>query len=81
MAREIGLRQAPVKSNQRGMERKSAHQDGNQSQYVPLLRLPIDVNVQAIARNRVAQYFEQVIEASLDVDISRIFDLAVLVDF
>jgi hypothetical protein len=70
-----------MKGNPRGMERKPADQCGDQCQYVSLLGLTIDVNVQAIACNRIPEHFEQIIESALDIDVSRIFDLAVLVDF
>jgi hypothetical protein len=38
------------------------------------------MNIQAITRESESQHFERVIETSLDVNVSRIFDLAVFIE-
>src|ERR1700688_2234974 len=70
-----------MKSNKRGTEGNLAHESSYQSQQVAFFRLTVYVDVQPIACHRVAQHFEKVIESSLHVDIGRIFDLAVLIEF
>src|SRR5690349_13951361 len=77
---EVLLRESTMKRDQSGTQPKPPYQHRGQSQPISLFGLTVEMHVQPVSGKGVADDLAQIIQAALHVDISRVFDLAVLVD-